>query len=198
MLECLQGKGHIYGLDVDAVEQEKTRKRLEALGYGPELLTVRKLNFANIDQVAAEVGTFDFVLADLGVSSMQIDNPDRGFSYKNEGPLDLRLDSEKGISAAERLKDISREELEMCIRDSHYINRDFFQFRHDYLFDEVITDMPFQMGHVTEEEIYGLYLRFFGCIAGFLKEDGIIILYSRNRGFVRPLAARNGFSVLKE
>ena len=118
MLECLQGKGHIYGLDVDAVEQEKTRKRLEALGYGPELLTVRKLNFANIDQVAAEVGTFDFVLADLGVSSMQIDNPDRGFSYKNEGPLDLRLDSEKGISAAERLKDISREELEGMLAEN--------------------------------------------------------------------------------
>lgn len=118
MLECLQGKGHIYGLDVDAVEQEKTRKRLEALGYGPELLTVRELNFANIDQVAAEVGTFDFVLADLGVSSMQIDNPDRGFSYKNEGPLDLRLDSEKGISAAERLKDISREELEGMLAEN--------------------------------------------------------------------------------
>ena len=118
MLECLQGKGHIYGLDVDAVEQEKTRKRLEALGYGPELLTVRKLNFANIDQVAAEAGTFDFVLADLGVSSMQIDNPDRGFSYKNEGPLDLRLDSEKGISAAERLKDISREELEGMLAEN--------------------------------------------------------------------------------
>ena len=118
MLECLQGKGHIYGLDVDAVEQEKTRKRLEALGYGPELLTVRKLNFANIDQVAAEAGTFECVLADLGVSSMQIDNPDRGFSYKNEGPLDLRLDSEKGISAAERLKDISREELEGMLAEN--------------------------------------------------------------------------------
>ena len=112
MLERLEGKGHIYGLDVDAIEQEKTRKRLEALGYGPEILTVRRLNFANIDQVAEEAGPFDFVLADLGVSSMQIDNPDRGFSYKTEGPLDLRLDSERGISAAERLKDISREELE--------------------------------------------------------------------------------------
>ena len=115
MLECLQGKGHIYGLDVDAVEQEKTRKRLEALGYGPELLTVRKLNFANIDQVAAEAGTFDFVLADLGVSSMQIDNPDRGFSYKNEGPLDLRLDSEKGISESRRR---SREELEGMLAEN--------------------------------------------------------------------------------
>ena len=64
------------------------------------------------------MGTFDFVLADLGVSSMQIDNPDRGFSYKNEGPLDLRLDSEKGISAAERLKDISREELEGMLAEN--------------------------------------------------------------------------------
>lgn len=112
MLECLKGQGHIYGLDVDGVEQEKTKKRLEALGYGPEILTVKRLNFANIDQVAEEAGTFDFVLADLGVSSMQIDNPDRGFSYKKEGPLDLRLDSQKGVSAAERLKELSREELE--------------------------------------------------------------------------------------
>lgn len=112
MLECLKGEGRIYGLDVDGVEQEKTKKRLEALGYGPEILTVKRLNFANIDQVAAEAGTFDFVLADLGVSSMQIDNPDRGFSYKKEGPLDLRLDSQKGVSAAERLKELTREELE--------------------------------------------------------------------------------------
>ncbi|WP_243125336.1 16S rRNA (cytosine(1402)-N(4))-methyltransferase RsmH [Clostridium transplantifaecale] len=112
MLECLKGQGHIYGLDVDGVEQEKTKNRLEALGYGPEILTVKRLNFANIDQVAEEAGTFDFVLADLGVSSMQIDNPDRGFSYKKEGPLDLRLDSQKGVSAAERLKELSREELE--------------------------------------------------------------------------------------
>lgn len=118
MLECLKGQGHIYGLDVDGIEQEKTKKRLEALGYGPEILTVKRLNFANIDQVAAEAGTFDFVLADLGVSSMQIDNPDRGFSYKKEGPLDLRLDSQKGVSAAERLKELTREELEGMLREN--------------------------------------------------------------------------------
>lgn len=119
MLKCLEGKGHIYGLDVDAVEMEKTRKRLMDLGYGEEILTVRQMNFANIDQIAAEAGPFDFVLADLGVSSMQIDNPDRGFSYKKEGPLDLRLDSGKGMSAAQRLKSISQEELEgMLIENS--------------------------------------------------------------------------------
>lgn len=112
MLKCLESKGHIYALDVDPIESEKTRERLQALGYGPEILTILLQNFANIDEVAAEHGLFDFMLADLGVSSMQIDNPDRGFSYKVEGPLDLRLNPEKGISATERLKDIEQEELE--------------------------------------------------------------------------------------
>lgn len=111
MLKCLQNEGHIYGLDVDPIESAKTRERLEKLGYGPDLLTVRLLNFANIDEIAAEVGPFDFVLADLGVSSMQIDNPDRGFSYKVDGPLDLRMNPEKGITAAERLQTIEQEEL---------------------------------------------------------------------------------------
>ena len=74
---------------------------------------MRLQNFADIDQVSRETGKkFDFILADLGVSSMQIDNPDRGFSYKVEGPLDLRMNPEKGVSAAERLKTVSGEELQ--------------------------------------------------------------------------------------
>lgn len=111
MLRCLEGQGHMYALDVDPIEIVKTRERLLNKGFGPEILTIKQLNFANIDEVAKEGGPFDFMLADLGVSSMQIDNPERGFSYKTEGPLDLRLNPEKGISAAERLKDISVEEL---------------------------------------------------------------------------------------
>lgn len=113
MLKCLQGQGHIYGLDVDPIESAKTKERLAKQGFGEEILTVRLQNFADIDQVSRDVGKkFDFILADLGVSSMQIDNPDRGFSYKIEGPLDLRMNPEKGISAAERLKMVSREELQ--------------------------------------------------------------------------------------
>lgn len=111
MLERLESKGHIYALDVDSIEMEKTRKRLENKGYGPVILTIRKLNFANIDQIVRESGPLDFVLADLGVSSMQIDNPSRGFSFKKEGPLDLRLDPLKGEPASERLKGLTREEL---------------------------------------------------------------------------------------
>ena len=112
MLEQLQGNGHIYGLDVDPIESEKTKKRLESKGFGEDIMTVKLLNFKDIDQVSNEVGKVNFILADLGVSSMQIDNPERGFSYKIHGPLDLRLNPQKGISAAERLKELSPEELE--------------------------------------------------------------------------------------
>lgn len=111
MLQCLNGQGHIYATDVDPVESEKTKKRLADQGFGEDILTVRLQNFCTIDEIAKEVGGFDFILADLGVSSMQIDNPERGFSFKTEGPLDLRLNQQSGISAAERLDTISRDEL---------------------------------------------------------------------------------------
>jgi len=110
MLEQLQGQGHLYATDVDPIESEKTRTRLEALGFGPDILTIRRMNFARLDEVAPGV-QFDFVLADLGVSSMQIDNPERGFTFKHDGPLDLRLDPTAGVSAAQRLKELDREEL---------------------------------------------------------------------------------------
>ncbi len=119
MLEQLQGTGHICALDVDPIEIEKTKERLKQAGYGTDRLTIIQENFANIDQIAQVHGPFDFILADLGVSSMQIDNPDRGFSYKIEGPLDLRLNPEKGVSAAERLKELTQEELEgMLVENS--------------------------------------------------------------------------------
>ena len=111
MLKCLNGEGHMYALDVDPIEIVKTKERLVSRGFGPEILTIKQINFANIDEVAAEAGKFDFILADLGVSSMQIDNPERGFTYKAEGPLDLRLNPEKGESAAERLAHMDYEEI---------------------------------------------------------------------------------------
>ena len=118
MLKCLDGQGHLYALDVDPIEIIKSRQRLRDAGFGEDILTVIQENFANIDRVAAEHGPFDFLLADLGVSSMQIDNPERGFSYKNEGPLDLRLNPQSGISAAERLKEVDKDELEWMLRDN--------------------------------------------------------------------------------
>ena len=110
MLEKLQGHGCVYGLDIDPIESKKTVERIRKAGYSEDNFKFRLINFANIDEVAKEAGQFDFVLADLGVSSMQIDDPSRGFSYKIDGPLDLRLDPEHGESAAERLHNITKEE----------------------------------------------------------------------------------------
>lgn len=126
MLKCLDGKGHVYGLDVDAIEIEKTTKRLRDQGFGEDILTVIRTNFANIDEVAKTHGPFDFMLADLGVSSMQIDNPERGFSYKTDGPLDLRLNPTAGTSAAERLKELTEEEFQWMLvenSDEPYADR---------------------------------------------------------------------------
>lgn len=118
MLKCLDTKGHLYALDVDPIELAKTKDRLTQMGYGSDILTIQQLSFAHIDQVVAGANAFDFVLADLGVSSMQIDNPDRGFTYKREGPLDLRLNPESGYTAADRLRTISQYELEGILTEN--------------------------------------------------------------------------------
>lgn len=119
MLKCLNGEGHIYALDVDPIESAKTKARLEKLGFDEKILTIVNTNFKNIDKVSATAGKFNFVLADLGISSMQVDNPERGFSFKAEGALDLRMNPLQGITAAERLKKISQPELEgMLIENS--------------------------------------------------------------------------------
>ena len=118
MLKCLNSQGCLYAVDVDSLELPRTRERLERLGYGPDILKIRQMNFSDIDKIAAEAGPLNFVLADLGVSSMQIDNPERGFSFKKEGPLDLRLDPKKGKSAATRLKNISQDELQGMLKEN--------------------------------------------------------------------------------
>ena len=112
MLKCLDSKGRLYAIDVDPLELPRTQERLERLGYGSDVLEIRQMNFSQIDQLAFESGPFNFVLADLGVSSMQIDNPDRGFSFRAEGPLDLRLNPTRGRSAANRLKKMTLDELQ--------------------------------------------------------------------------------------
>ncbi len=112
MLKCLVPGGKLYATDVDPFELPRTRDRLASFGYGPEVLIVRKMNFSQIDLITEESGPLNFVLADLGVSSMQIDNPERGFSFKVDGPLDLRLNPKTGKPAAALLKTYSQDELE--------------------------------------------------------------------------------------
>ena len=113
ILERLQPGGRLIGLDVDPLELPRTEARLRAAGFGPETFVARHGNFAGLAQalVAEELEATDIVLADLGVSSMQIDNPARGFSYKTAGPLDMRMNPSHGEPAAQLLARLSVDKL---------------------------------------------------------------------------------------
>ncbi|HEX5220465.1 MAG TPA: 16S rRNA (cytosine(1402)-N(4))-methyltransferase RsmH [Verrucomicrobiae bacterium] len=113
ILNRLQPGGRLLGLDADPVELPKTEARLRALGFGPETFTAHRSNFAGLPQVLAANGTAgaDVILADLGVSSMQLDDPTRGFSVKLDGPLDMRMNPQRGQPASALLQRISASEL---------------------------------------------------------------------------------------
>ncbi|MDB6021094.1 MAG: rsmH 1 [Pedosphaera sp.] len=102
ILRAILPGGRLFGLDVDPVELPRTEARLRGHGFPPESLIVRRTNFAGLPQfLAAEnIHAVDMILADLGVSSMQIDNPERGFSFKHDGPLDLRMNPQRGHPAS--------------------------------------------------------------------------------------------------
>ncbi|MFA5006214.1 MAG: 16S rRNA (cytosine(1402)-N(4))-methyltransferase RsmH [Candidatus Izemoplasmatales bacterium] len=112
LLQAIGETGRLFAVDADPIELPKTVDRLGRLGFNPPRLTAAHMNFADVDRLLPPAGGFDFVLADLGVSSMQIDDPARGFSFKVDGPLDLRMNPEQGLSAAHRLKSMSAAEIE--------------------------------------------------------------------------------------
>jgi 16S rRNA (cytosine1402-N4)-methyltransferase len=100
--------GRVLALDVDPIELPKTEARLRATGIPPDALLIRRTNFAGLARVLAadDLPAADVVLADLGVSSMQIDDPSRGFSFKRTGPLDLRMNPQRGQPAARLLASV--------------------------------------------------------------------------------------------
>ena len=120
LLARLQSGGRLLGLDIDPIELPKTEARLRALGFGPDTFTAHRSNFAGLPQVLAGAGLAgaDVILADLGVSSMQLDNPARGFSAKFEGPLDLRLNPRHGQPASALLLKATPESLATWLADN--------------------------------------------------------------------------------
>ena len=109
ILERIQPGGRLIGLDVDPLELPRTKARLRAAGFGPDTFVARRSNFAGLTRVLEQEGVpgADLMLADLGVSSMQLDNPARGFTYKESGPLDMRMNPSHGEPASRLVAHLS-------------------------------------------------------------------------------------------
>ncbi len=120
MLAMLAPGGRLIGLDVDPVEHPKTTARLREAGCGEEVFTAVRSNFAGLPKVLAELGLggADAILADLGVSSMQIDDPGRGFTFKSDAPLDLRLNPSRAPSATEWLARVAAIDLAVALTEN--------------------------------------------------------------------------------
>jgi 16S rRNA (cytosine1402-N4)-methyltransferase len=111
--------GRLIGLDVDPLERPRTEARLRAMGFDEAAFEIVKSNYAGIGKVVGErlPGGVDFVFADLGCSSMQLDDPARGFSFKKPGPLDMRMNPQRGLPAADWLERVGVGDLEEVLRD---------------------------------------------------------------------------------
>ena len=120
LLARLAPGGRLVGLDVDPIEQPKTIARLRTAGFGEDVFTPVRSNFAGLPKVLAELGLdgADAILADLGVSSMQLDDPARGFTFKTDSPLDLRLNPTRPPSASDWLAKISCEKLAAALAEN--------------------------------------------------------------------------------
>lgn len=120
LLTAVQPGGRLLGMDADPVELPKTEARLRSLGFPADSLVVRRMNYAGLSQfLAAEApdGT-DLLLADLGLSSMQLDDPARGFTWKADGPLDMRMNPARGVSAADLLSTLDEVKLSRLLTDN--------------------------------------------------------------------------------
>ncbi len=113
-LRRIGNDGRLIGFDVDAAELEKTRQRLN--GFASQI-RLYHMNFAGLANILAkeQIEGYDIIFADLGVSSMQIDDPSRGISYKHDGPLDMRMDPRLKQTAADLLGSMSMEELSQAL-----------------------------------------------------------------------------------
>jgi 16S rRNA (cytosine1402-N4)-methyltransferase len=119
ILESITPGGMLIGADQDPIELPKTERRLRQRGYGAECFIVVRSNYAGIAKLLAERSLrADFMFADLGCSSMQFDDPSRGFSFKHDGPLDMRMNPTRGLSGAEWLARIDASKLGRALREN--------------------------------------------------------------------------------
>jgi 16S rRNA (cytosine1402-N4)-methyltransferase len=148
ILAHLRPGGRLIGLDVDPIELPRTEARLRAAGFGPDTFVARRSNFSSLPKILASdaLSVVNVVLADLGVSSMQIDNPARGFTYKAPGPLDMRMNPSSGKPASQLITSIREEALAALLAE----NADE---PHAGLIANLLKRQPVETTHATERVV---------------------------------------------
>ena len=184
LLPKLQPGGRLYGLDADPIELPRTEARLRAAGFPPEAFIARRTNFGGLPQLLASEGVsaVDMVLADLGVSSMQIDNPERGFSFKHDGPLDLRMNPQRGRPASAMLAALPEKELIQMLEENSDEPRAALiasaicaaQSRRPIITTQSLASAvraAFQSGHMAKDEVEAAVRRTFQALRIAVNEE---------------------------
>jgi 16S rRNA (cytosine1402-N4)-methyltransferase len=186
ILERIQPGGRLIALDIDPVELPRTEAALRAAGFGPESFSAHRVNFAGLPGVLAveHVSTVDMILADLGVSSMQLDNPDRGFNYKEQGPLDMRMNPARGEPASQLVARLTESELAAILDE----NADE---PHAELIADALKRQPLDTTHALERAVRAALTSAHGDLA---KPD--VKLSVRRTFQALRIAVNNEFSVL--
>ena len=151
--------------------------------------SIRPVNAALLVQLAKEYMIEDARVLDpfCGVGTMLIERQKK-----------IGADTSYGLDIYEEAILKARRNTEKSGQLIHYVNRDCFTFTHEYLFDEIFTNMPFVQGRKTPLEIYEIYEKFFGFARKLVRSGGIIAVYTHDKTYVDKLSLKTGFTILKK
>lgn len=148
--------------------------------------SIRPVNAALLVQLAKEYMIEEARVLDpfCGVGTMLIERQKK-----------VPADTSYGVDIFEEAIEKAKKNTEAAGQLVHYINRDCFTFTHEYLFDEIFTNMPFAQGRKTSLEIFEIYERFFAFARKVVRTGGVIVLYTHDKTYVDKLSIKSGFEI---
>lgn len=163
----------------------------ERFSYRKEVIasSIRPVNAALLVQLAKKYMIEDARVLDpfCGVGTMLIERQKK-----------ICANTSYGVDIWEEAIEKARRNTEAAGQVVHYINRDCFTFTHEYMFDEIFTNMPFVQGKKTKLEIYEIYVKFFETAGKLVRRGGVVVLYSHDKTFVDKLGVKSGFNILEK
>ncbi|MDD3403212.1 MAG: methyltransferase [Hespellia sp.] len=185
-IRLIENKSHTFNVMVklNTIPDERFSYRRESVAA-----SMKPVNAALLVELAKDYMVPDAQILDpfCGVATLLI-----------ERQMVVKGNTSYGIDAYPDAIDKAKINMDAAGQIIHFVNKDCFEFTHDYLFDEIFTDMPFETGHKSDEEIYEIYRKFFDMAGNLLTEDGTIIMYSRNPEYVRSLSKGQNYHIIKE